>query len=379
MALKKLLAALLALMLLFGLSACSLKDTLQDATRDALSGERGASSSGGAALSSDDYDQEFLLYIDGSDQWTPFPGKTGVRFSVSTAKVIATKESGATIAFTGAQEGEAVITATYDGTKRTALVRVRAVTGNSGGSTWTLHFDELTTIDVMGLATVDYDIDLTATHKGTDMFGDYTGSMGMEYDANLDTMAMLLTLAGGSVDYDTDGWFKNTDFKMTLMPHTDDLEDAFRGTLTTGDAASAAADLALVEAYLGDAFSGLSGTQKDFEKNGKPAGIWYDWSFHPTEGDMSAYFHMMNIGMGMVTGSASQDASGQNASGVVDVAGLAIGGAVIVQPVHEAYSYEDETPFPYTIEVYPSGEAVFTLYAVDSPITVKFYGTLKKG
>jgi hypothetical protein len=33
---------------------------------------------------------------------------------------------------------------------------------------------------------------------------------------------------------------------------------------------------------------------------------------------------------------------------------------------------------PYTIEVYETGEAVFTLRTLNSPVMVKFYGKIEK-
>ena len=83
---------------------------------------------------------------------------------------------------------------------------------------------------------------------------------------------------------------------------------------------------------------------------------------------MSAYVSMTNV---MFNAYASQDATAQNAQGYAN--------AILAGSFHESLSYADESPFPYQIAVYESGEAVLTLRnPTESPIVVKFYGTLTK-
>ena len=71
------------------------------------------------------YDKEFTIYINGSDEWTPFAGKSGVSFTVSDDKVISVSDDGTKVEFTGKQIGESVITATLDGVECKAEVEVR--------------------------------------------------------------------------------------------------------------------------------------------------------------------------------------------------------------------------------------------------------------
>lgn len=70
------------------------------------------------------YDAEYTIYVNGSDEWTPFAGKSGVSFTVSDDKVISISDDGTTVEFTGLLTGESVITATLDGTESKTLVKV---------------------------------------------------------------------------------------------------------------------------------------------------------------------------------------------------------------------------------------------------------------
>jgi len=68
---------------------------------------------------------EFTIYVNGSEEWTPFPGKSGVTFSVADEDLISVSDNGKKISFTGKQVGETVITAALDSAECEALVRVR--------------------------------------------------------------------------------------------------------------------------------------------------------------------------------------------------------------------------------------------------------------
>lgn len=106
---RKWIALLLSALMLFSLTACD-----------------GGSGGGGTSTEPPDgYDAEFTIYVNGSEEWTPFPGKSNVTFAVSDDKVISCDESGSKISFTGKQVGESTITATLDGTECKALVKVR--------------------------------------------------------------------------------------------------------------------------------------------------------------------------------------------------------------------------------------------------------------
>jgi hypothetical protein len=99
------------------------------------------------------------------------------------------------------------------------------------GYVWTITFDDAERLDVMGLATVDYALKLSCSHVGPDMYGPYKGELEMSYNADLDNLMELLTITGGSASYDADGWFKNGNFTMEADGFDQDEEDLFVSTL----------------------------------------------------------------------------------------------------------------------------------------------------
>ena len=369
---KKYIPYLLVVMMLIFLGACGLKTAIQDKTLEVLDNVTGldladtaASAAASTSSTGGKYEKEFSIYIGDEGNWTPFSGETGVSFSLSNKKLLDVKDDGQTIKFTGKAGGECIITASLGTKKIQALVRVSA-RGSGGGTTWTLHFDEATVLDMMSLAVVDYDLELTATHTGADMFGLYTGEIGMEYSADLSGLQGFLAMSGVDMDYSADGWFKNTGFKMELMHYNLKDEEHFIDSLKDPNITDE--ERALVQSYTAAMFAGVGSGSKDFETEKTPVGLWYDWAFHMTEGDMSAY---VNMNSAMFSASATQDKTAKTAEGYAN--------AIFVGSIHESLSYADESPFPYQIVVYESGEAVFTLRnPTESPIVVKFYGTLKK-
>lgn len=124
---KNLFALLLALVMVFSLAACG------------GNGEKppdgGNDTPGTSQQEPDDStkdnpppegsDAEFTIYVNGSEEWTPFPGKSGVTFAVADEDLISVSDNGAKISFTGKQVGETVITATLGSTECEALVRVQ--------------------------------------------------------------------------------------------------------------------------------------------------------------------------------------------------------------------------------------------------------------
>lgn len=112
---KKMLALALALMMALSLAACG------------NPGGGGGSAPGNGSDPAEGYDAEYTIYVNGSDEWTPFAGKSGVSFSVSDDTVISASDNGTKSEFTGKQVGESVITAALDGAESKALVRVRAM------------------------------------------------------------------------------------------------------------------------------------------------------------------------------------------------------------------------------------------------------------
>jgi hypothetical protein len=109
---KKLISFLLAAVMVISLAACS-----------------GGTGNGGNSTTapSEGWAAEYTILVGGSDEWTPFSGKSGVTFANSDKKVLEISDNGAKVEFTGLVVGESVITATLDGAESKALVRVRAV------------------------------------------------------------------------------------------------------------------------------------------------------------------------------------------------------------------------------------------------------------
>jgi hypothetical protein len=330
---KKIISVLLVMALTLGLTACGLKEAVQDKTRELLGSVTGQVDS---------------------------PGGTGD----SVAGTGNTDDAGAS-----------------DGSKRPIASaaspggywdRLAAEWENSPeeGYVWTITFDGTETLDVMGLAVVNYTLKLSCSHVGMDMFGPYKGEMEMSYNADLSGMVELITLTGGSVDYDADGWFKNDAFIMELYENDAQAEEIFIESFqSVADEDMDEATAALVQGYMDDLLGDIGSGDRDFELSQIPAGNWFDWDFHMTEGDMSGFITMSGIAYGTTSGSGGVDASGVYASGHAEN----------ILGYSERYSETIETPFPYVIRLYETGEAVFELYSANGgPVTVKFYGTVDK-
>ncbi|MDR0964214.1 MAG: hypothetical protein LBM60_06335 [Clostridium sp.] len=325
---RKWMTLLLSVLMVFSLVACNPKELVQNAVSNALSG--GTNDDGTTADANTDH---------GSNKPSNKPSNNS--------------------------------DATTDNGSNTPSNDPGATTGNTSqpttsGSGWTLRIDEATVMDMMGLATVNYDCDLTATHVGDDMFGEYTGELAMEYSADLSGLQGLMQMAGMEMNYETDGWFKNTDFRIELTQYTAEDEEHFVDSLK--DPTITDDERALTQSLLGGMLGSFGSGDKDFETSSTPVGLWYDWAFHMTEGDMSSYVNMTSA---MFTASASQNETAQTAEGYAD--------HIFTGSYHESLSYENESPFPYQIEVYESGEAVLTMRnANESPVVDKFYGTITK-
>jgi hypothetical protein len=244
------------------------------------------------------------------------------------------------------------------------------------GYVWTINISGVESLDVMGIAKVDYDLNFSASHVGKDMFGPYSGEMHMSYNANLDGLVQLMTLTGGSVDYDADGWFEDTDFIMNLHQYDDVIDESFEDSIGSTAAPEEDTDpeaQAIADEYLSSILGGIGSGDKQFELDNNPAGCWFDWTYHMTDGDMSGYLQMTNIAYGTTSASGTVDASG------VYTQGSATASIPLVGTFSERYSETIETPFPYIIRVYETGEVVFELYSANGgPVTVKFYGTIDK-
>ncbi len=241
------------------------------------------------------------------------------------------------------------------------------------GYVWTITIDEVAVIDMVGLATVTYDLDLSCSHVGPTMNGVYCGELGMEYEADLSGAMALATLAGGTASYDADGWFVNDQFVMRLVEYDDLVEHQFDASITAGAYPDLSAEeqefaQAFLEGLLGDVGSG----DEDFELAASPAYTWYDWDTHMTAGDMSGYVQLNGIVGGVASASGGVDSSGTHSQGDAYA-------SIFGMTFTERYDETITNPFPYALRVYETGQVVFELYSsTGGPITVKFYGTIDR-
>ena len=125
---RKLFALLLALVLVLSLAACGGGNS--DKPPDGGNDSPGTSQQEQDESAEDDpapegVDAEYEIFVNGEEEWRPFPGKSGVTFSVSDTYVIACRETSSTISFTGKQVGRSTITATLDGVEKIATVKVK--------------------------------------------------------------------------------------------------------------------------------------------------------------------------------------------------------------------------------------------------------------
>jgi len=149
---KKLFALFLALVLVLSLSACgggnedkppaggndtpgTSQQQEQDKTPDASGQEEtppdepDTSETEKVIFDGYEMDEVFTIYINGSEEWTPFPGKTDVFFGTDDEDIISLSDDGTTVHFTGKQVGETILGAVVGEEEILALVRVRAMDG----------------------------------------------------------------------------------------------------------------------------------------------------------------------------------------------------------------------------------------------------------
>jgi hypothetical protein len=240
------------------------------------------------------------------------------------------------------------------------------------GYVWTITIDSVETLDMMGLLSVSYDLRLSCSHVGPDMFGPYKGEMEMSYNADLDAVMELLTITGGSATYDADGWFMNDRFIMELCENDAQAEGYFIESLQPASDMSSD-EQAIVDSYMNQFLGNVGSGTEQFEFDQAPSGNWFDWEFKMTDGDMSGYLNVTNIAYGTTSGSGTVDASGVNTDG------WATASHPLAGTFSERYSEKIETPFPYIIRVYETGQVVFELHSANGgPVTVKFYGAIDK-
>ncbi|MDR1765867.1 MAG: hypothetical protein LBR77_07245 [Lachnospiraceae bacterium] len=240
------------------------------------------------------------------------------------------------------------------------------------GYVWTITINDDETLDMLGIASVYYDIDLSCSHVGPTPLGAYSGELAMSYEANLDALMELLTATGGSASYDADGWFRNDDFLMEMMEYEPEYEVLFPESFEP-DNDLTEEEQEVVDQYMGNMLGDVGSGDEDFEIDEIPNGHWFDWSFRMTEGDMSGFVKLTGIAYGTTSGEGTVDASGAYSQG------WATGTYPFVGTLSERYSEPIEAPFPYMIRIYETGQVVFELYSSNGgPVSVKFYGTIDK-
>ncbi len=273
----------------------------------------------------------------------------------------------------------------FDRLREEGLAEERA----NKGYVWTIRINGTSSIN-MALASCDYTLDLNCSHVGETAFGVYRGSLSMKFHGNVAGTKVLLALMGIRSGGDLDGWFRNDDFVMKLKPYSKTDEDEFIATFNvaetytpeaTGDpakdaAAQAGADLAnnLVNAILGGIGSAQKAKAEELTSEAAPAGLWYDWDFHMTEGDMGTYFKM-NGGplLWFVKADAGTDSKYSHVEGSANVK------TILGISASERYDEPIDSPFPYTVLVFPNGRAMFTLYNYKGgPVTVVWTGTVDR-
>lgn len=249
------------------------------------------------------------------------------------------------------------------------------------GYVWTITIKDVDVIDVMGLCTATYNVDLSASHIGKDMFGPYFGEFGFDYSADMGGLSALLTAQGGSVNYDADGWFRNDRFLFELSPYEKDEEDMMEAIVNSNSeyATMTEEEKAIMDAFMGEVYD--LDNEEPFEKESQAEAMWWAFDIPMTDGDMSAYFEMNGILGGIVDGKSEVDATGKNVAADIRVAFALYSGGAMVYKFDERYSENEtfENPIPYTIKVYPNENVVMTLYSAQGgPVTTKCYGTIDK-
>lgn len=240
------------------------------------------------------------------------------------------------------------------------------------GYVWTILIDDTAHVKALGLADVEYKLKLNCSHVGETAFGVYRGEMSMDFDADCSGALNILKLLGFSSEDDLKGWFRNDGFVMKLKPYVNSDETEFINTFDISQnelSAEEAVGKELLNALIG-AF--VTAGEKD-ERT--PSGLWYDWSFHMSEGDMGTYVKLNGGAFPIYLGnaSASTDAKGSDLKADATVTTAFTG------PISERYDEPIDSPFPYTIKVYENNDVLFTLYnAKGGPVTVTFKGRLDR-
>ena len=238
------------------------------------------------------------------------------------------------------------------------------------GYVWTVTIDDRSVMSALGLAKVDCKLKLSCSHVGHELTGVYRGELALDCDIDLGKMKAVMSLLGGGLSADEGCWFKNDNFLMRLAPYKEEDELMFEATL--GKAGQTKEEEA-VDGAIGALINALNGSSelKDWEKE-KPEAMWCDWEYRMTEGDMDMYAKVFAFG-GLAHSSGSQTAEGHK----LEASGSAT--MPFAGTFSEHYDETVDSPFPYTIKVYPSKDVVFELHSSGNAVTsMKFYGKIDK-
>ena len=247
------------------------------------------------------------------------------------------------------------------------------------GYVWTIRIQGTSSLAVMGLASCDYEIDLNCSHVGETVHGIYRGYLAMKFKGDISGAKTLFALMGLRSQEDVEGWFRNDDFVMKLRPYDKEDEDSFIHTFRPDEKETPANPTeALANNFLNALLGGIKSQSQSAEvktvSQKEPTGLWYDWDFHMTSGDMGTYFKL-NGGNGIffAKGQGGADEQMKTSAGNVKVT------TIFGKTFTERYEDPIDSPFPYTVKVYPDGSVLFTLYNYNgSPLTVEWTGTIDR-
>ena len=240
------------------------------------------------------------------------------------------------------------------------------------GYVWTLLIDETSHVKALGLADVEYNLKLNCSHVGETPYGVYRGEMAMDFNGDCSGALTILKMMGFATVDDMKGWFRNDSFVMKLKPYDKNDEDGFIETFDRSKDAVREED-AVGKELLNSLIGALVSGEETDER--KPDGLWYDWTFHMTEGDMGTYLKINGGIIPIYLGKASGETDASGTSLDVDAKVT----TAFTGTMSERYSEPIDSPFPYTIKVYDDKDVLFTLYnAKGGPVTVTFKGTLSK-
>ena len=254
----------------------------------------------------------------------------------------------------------------YDQLKEEGLAEEK----RNKGYVWTMLIDSPARISVAGLAEVDYHLKLNCSHVGETPYGVYRGEMEFDFSADISKTKVLFSLLGFHMDDDSSGWFKNDSFVMKIKPWSAEDEKEFIDSFDTGNDEVSEEEKAgkeLINSLVGALVNQGEKDSRD------PIGIWYDWDFHMTEGDMSTYLKINGSPspLAYANGYAKTDSTGKEMD--VDTKGYVFTG----QTFTNRYTDPIDSPFPYTLKLYEDHSVVFTLYnAKGGPVTVNWKGKI---